>query len=302
MISKKRKRNIKSKKLLRGGGGFKNMRIALDSMNHWHVRRIRKKNRTANKQNHERFVVERDDTQGGDLEHNEYQGKTADSKCKSAQDRYIREFPNSIVGIKKYSGIDQGEEGACSFVGFLNLCLIAKKTSVLKSDVLKKWPAYWKKFGKNTSADIAETLDDMVRTVALKNTESIEYVPVRSEGNNENIWNQTYWVDSEEVIDYFSINKDIYLTCPWVYQNGYFVENLISYRKPLEINALQHSRTCVGFNKTQLLFADNWGTCEKGYSYEQKWTDGTDDHFIAGFSTVDKWAIYSHLRDLVYFK
>ena len=172
----------------------------------------------------------------------------------------------------------------------------------MKSDVIKNWEKYWSKFGKNTAADIAETLDDMVKAKALKNLSGINYVPVRSEGQSENIWNQIFWVDPKLVIDYFNINEAIYQTCPWVYQNGYFVESLIVNKTPLEINSLQHSRTCVGFNKTQLLFADNWGTCEPDYSYEQIWKDGTDDHFVAGFSTVDKWAIYSQLRDLVFFK
>jgi len=300
-LSKKRKfiNRRYSKKLLKGGGNFKNMRKKLDSMADWHVRRIRKKDRKASKQNHERFVSER---YGEHQDYHEYEGSNANKICKAAQDKYLREFPNSLVNIKKYNGLDQGQEGACSFVGFLNLCLVSKKTSILKSNVIKNWEKYWSKFGKNTAADIAETLDNMVRTKALKNTSGINYVPVRSEGHSENIWNQSFWVDPNTVINYFNVNETIYYTCPWVYQNGYFIESLIMNKTALEINSLQHSRTCVGFNKTQLLFADNWGTCQPGYCYEQIWTDGTDDHFIGGFSTVDKWAIYSHLRDLVFFK
>ena len=42
-----------------------------------------------------------------------------------------------------------------------------------------------------------------------------------------------------------------------VFQNGYLIANLLSQGIYVEINALEHSRTCVSFNDTHLLFADN---------------------------------------------
>ena len=157
------------------------------------------------------------------------------------------------------------------------------------------------KFKIDSASDIGEILDNIVKYRIIQNIENINYLPIRSEGNSENIWNQEHWSDISKVINYFNINEKIYHICPWVYQNGYFIENLIKNKIPCEINSLEHSRTCVGFNDSQLLFADNWGSChKKNYIFKQKWNDNTDDNFIAGFSTVNKWAIYSHVRDLVY--
>ena len=281
-----------------GSLSFKKMRTNLDSKLEWHSRRVRTKDIRYSKLNHEVFVVQRFCEL---LESNTYTGLIADNVFKQTQHKYELEFPNTIIDIKKYKGIDQKSEGACSFVGFINLCLITGNTEILKSDVIKKWKSYWNKFGSNSASDIGETLDNMVKNQILKDNKNIKYIPFRSEGNSENIWNQEYWVEPSKIINYFKIDEIIYYTCPWVYQNGYFIENLIKNKIPCEINSLEHSRTCVGFNDTQLLFADNWGSCnKKNYTYEQKWKDNTNDHFIAGFSTVNKWAIYSHLRDLVY--
>ena len=41
---------------------------------------------------------------------------------------------------------------------------------------------------------------------------------------------------------------------------------------PVEINALEHSRTCLGYNDHELLFADNWTK-----NYEQSSSNGTGD-------------------------
>ena len=51
------------------------------------------------------------------------------AKCtllnKSEQNQFLKiykeMFPNVVIDIDKYSGVDQRQEGACSFVAFLNL-------------------------------------------------------------------------------------------------------------------------------------------------------------------------------------
>ena len=89
--------------------------------------------------------------------------------------------------------------------------------------------------------------------------------------------------------------NEIYNQVPWIYQNAHLIESLIDSGKPVTINALEHTRTCIGYNENELLFADNWTKY-----YEQISQNGTDDHFRAGFSTINKWAIYSWMRDIVY--
>ena len=82
-----------------------------------------------------------------------------------------------------------------------------------------------------------------------------------------------------------------------VFQNGYLIENLLSQGMYVEINALEHSRTCVTFNYTHLLFPDNW---EDGY--EEMTSSGIGDSFSAGFSVVDNWVVYTNMRDIVYYR
>ena len=48
-------------------------------------------------------------------------------------------------------------------------------------------------------------------------------------------------------------------------------------------------------NEDSLIFADNWGM-----STEVTSDNPYNDNYSAGFSTIDKWAIYTWVRDLVY--
>ena len=104
----------------------------------------------------------------------------------------------------------------------------------------------------------------------------------------------------EEIKDKYlggeSKKDEIYEQVPWIYQNAHLIESLIDSGRPVTINALEHTRTCIGYNEDELLFADNWIK-----TYEQISANGTDDHFRAGFSTINKWAIYSWMRDIVYY-
>ena len=76
--------------------------------------------------------------------------------------------------------------------------------------------------------------------------------------------------------------------------HSYLVERLLDGGHPIAINALEHSRVAIGYNETHLLFADSWDT--KYYESNGTGTDVTN----AGFSVVDKWLIYTWMRDIAY--
>ena len=302
---RKIKTNKKFKKILKGGGYYKNLRLALDNGDD------------------NISIFQRARRRGTDKYHNiserapfadytfEYSLKTAKQKRdhKRLIDKHRNELKRNfnpqgillsdIIDDYHTYGLDQGAEGACSFVGFLNLILInGIDNEILNDDVISNWRSYWEQFQKDTSTDIAETLDDMFEYNCFKeNAENyINYVPMRSENHNENYHNVQFWSDEYKICEYFGIDKDEYDTLPWLFQQAYYIEDLLNKGIPIEINAREHSRTCVSFNDNYLLFADNWG--HEGY--EQSWNDSLEDNFFGGFSTANKWGIYSCVRDIVW--
>lgn len=82
---------------------------------------------------------------------------------------------------------------------------------------------------------------------------------------------------------------------------GNLIEGAIDSGVPIEVNALCHSRVCVAYNDTSLLFADNWA-----HAHTQTMSGMGNlvdfDVFAAGFSVVPKWGMYSAARDAVIFK
>ena len=209
-------------------------------------------------------------------------------------------FPNSIKLIDEYKGIDQGSEGACTLVGFLNLLKINGKTKIVKSkkpNVIRSWKKIWNSFNIEVSADIATTLDIMVKKKLFIGNpfELINYIPIRSEGRRELCFNEEYWVDEDILIEKYNINKKIYNETPWIYQIANKIESLLDENIPVLINAMEHTRTCIGYNDNKLLFADNWGM-----NYQQTSDNPYNDQFKAGFSTINKWAIYTWVRELVH--
>ena len=78
---------------------------------------------------------------------------------------------------------------------------------------------------------------------------------------------------------------------PQIYEVCNLVESLLDLGIPVQINAMEHSRVCVGYNDRELVFVDTWG----------------DDilipgQYYAGLSIVNKWKVYSQMRDLSYIK
>ena len=229
-------------------------------------------------------------------------------QVKEFREDLVRQFPNAVSPIRSYNGVDQGEEGACSFVGFLNLTILAGNKNLFRSsNIHKTWNNIWSTFGIDSASDIGQVLDEIIESKLFKDDVNIDqlinYIPIRSENNREMSFNKSFYkedTDLENIIEKYlgdySNKTEIYNQVSWIYQNANLIESLIDSGKPVTINALEHTRTCIGYNENELLFADNWTK-----NYEQISQNGTDDHFRAGFSTINKWAIYSWMRDIVFY-
>ena len=106
------------------------------------------------------------------------------------------EFPNTVIPLENYKGIDQGEEGACSFVSFLNMLNITNNQHILKANVFKNWEKTWHSFDVDAAADIGTVIDFMIINKSFKmDPHSIlTYVPIRSEGKRERCFNEDSWI------------------------------------------------------------------------------------------------------------
>jgi hypothetical protein len=208
----------------------------------------------------------------------------------------IKDFPNVLINILEFNCIDQGDEGSCSFVAFLNMTYLTHNKALIK---LKNWKKIWKLFNVNEPKDIAEILDKINETSLFINNINnyISYIPIRSNNFRELKFNTNYWTKNiTDILIKYEISIDIYNSISWLYQIAYFIETLIDEKIPLEINSLNHSRVCIGYNNKELLFADSWGE-----NYEQL-NKTTNDYYKGGYSRINKWIIYSWVRDLVYYK
>ena len=223
-------------------------------------------------------------------------------------------FPDCNL-IDDFESINQGHEGACSLVGFMNLCNITNNHAILNFNV-NDWESIWDLFkeedyldylgGTYSVVDIATTLDSLYATNSFNNHHMVQYVPIRSHDQCEGNYNNYFWIDSSIIINRFGITEDVYDVVPWLYQLGYLIEYLIDNGCPMEINALEHSRTCVAYNHEELLFADNWGddwsenSIMKTLPFNRGLNNTHNLSCTGGFSTIDKWVIYSNIKDIVY--
>jgi hypothetical protein len=67
----------------------------------------------------------------------------------------------------------------------------------------------------------------------------------------------------------------------------FLLESLIEQNIPITVNALEHTRTLVGYNDDKFIFADNWGHSTKSVDVDVSSAySKLEDNFIAGYSTV----------------
>lgn len=206
--------------------------------------------------------------------------------------RLKKEFPKVVIDMDKYDGVDQENEGACSFCAFLNMIHLTKNDSLFRqkwTTVKKSWKKLWKgtKCEAQTSGgticaakSIAHVLDNVLTHKIVKDfTKIIKYVPIRD--FSDKYYNARFQGGTfDDVVQ--NIQK--------------YIEGTLKRGIPMMINYGEHTRVAIGYNEDRLLFADSWG---KFYSEKSK--DGTDIN-EAGFSHVNKWMIYSFCRDTAYFE
>lgn len=205
---------------------------------------------------------------------------------------YKRQFKNVIIDIDEYHGINQGNEGACSFVAFLNMIHVSGMDDLYKkkwnSIYPYGWASMWGKLNICAAEDIADMLDRVNNAKILGDFSNLlVYFPIRSRGNGENYFNF-------EIVGEATVKKTALEATAEKIQAK--IEGLIARRIPVEINFAEHSRVAVGYNDTHLLFADSWGD-----KYSEQSADKRDTN-AAGFSTVEKNVVYTYAREIAYFE
>ena len=216
----------------------------------------------------------------------------------------IGTFPNAVIDVNKYNGIDQGQNGACSMVAIFNAFELHGHTKhFLKLPyykVKRSWRKYWKppmQIGTlDASSDLGEALD-MISKPLIKSHDGLIYMPLRSEDKREQCFNEEFWKnDKNMMIQRYNIpHPGEYEKMKHIYEIAYYIENQIDRGIPVVINVNEHCRVAVGYNQTKLLFADSWGR-----KYTQSNKSGSSVN-IAGFSVDCKWMVYCWARDLVTF-
>lgn len=180
-----------------------------------------------------------------------------------------------------YQGIDQGQEGACAFVGFLNLLTI----NDIKIPIHNNWERIWNIFpgsDENGLADIASMLDGLIEMGHIKHIlKNILYIPIKA-------LQESY------------LNPLITKTKNIIHNITKLITNYIDDGYSVLINSHEHTRVCVGYNDNYFMFADSWGndTVEIEFDDRDRLVNLTKN----GFSFAPKIMIASYVREIVIIK
>lgn len=226
------------------------------------------------------------------------------SNAQESRELILERFPNNVSKnvILNYDSIDQNDTCACSFVGYLNMIRIydaMHNTNLLPHNIKSKWKGIWNSFNVCSATDIAMTLDKMATNKQFAQAIQLtNYVPIRSAGVSERAFNKSFWVDKSVIVNRYEYAEMMHtrsatLWDEWLFQIAYLIESKIDSGIPVEINSQSHSRTCVAYNDNDLLFADNYGN-----DYAVDYTEM--EKCRLGFCSVNKWLVYSTVRDLCY--
>ncbi|GMI22919.1 hypothetical protein TeGR_g9840 [Tetraparma gracilis] len=193
----------------------------------------------------------------------------------------VDSFQLAIPGPKiiNYKNVDQEQEGACTFVSLLNLAALTGSNGMFR---VKSWKKAWRSFDTPMCEDLADALDLCAAHSLLSDSApaSLVYTPIRSRGKREMCFNTSFWTaDLAALAATYGVRVEDVEATPWVYQNARFVEHLLDEGTPVAINFAEHSRTCVGYNESSLLFCDNWAetyeeVCDTGGTYESVFRAG----------------------------
>lgn len=250
-----------------------------------------------------------------------------DAEIKEERQRLLEKFPRMVKKVSErifdLTTLDQAWDGACTIAALFNLLHIEGKDSYHPKKKIRKrrkamtwdqikqlkrnkngeqhgvyfhkkvYSKLQKQFGTygsdrvGTDATcIGETLQAGIEIKlpvimnVMKDT-SFRYIPITSESTG-----LTY------------LNRDIVGNDPAEIYNelAKYIETRIDNNIPIAISQNGHARVIVGYNDKSIMFLDSWGD-----NYAISNADN-DDKNKAGFSTMDKWEVYSSLRDIAYFE
>ena len=247
-------------------------------------------------------------------------GLTA-SGAKTRRQDLLSKF-KQVESLFKYYGhstatwnwIDQGADGACTIVSFLNLLHLTNREELTgkswkQMGFKKYWQNMYRQFNKYVNAkynmpelrDYADMLDvGLEQGVELhKNLQEAAgfvYFPVSGLGRetNKNPVLEEGESESKKRYNDFEKKRVLHLI-------GNHIESRIDRNIPVGLSFNGHARVVVAYNDTHLLFMDGWAPNSDQFVANQR-GDGHMDYYIDGFSTVEKFMVYKDCRDLVYFE
>jgi len=211
--------------------------------------------------------------------------------------------------------IDQGADGACTIVSFLNLLHLTNREKLTgkswkQMGFKKYWQKMYRQFNKYVNEnysmpelrDYADMLDiGLVLGRKLhkniQNDPDFVYFPISGISQNENNKNRLMLDDEEAAkkrYEDFGKRRVLHLI-------GNHIESRIDRNIPVGLSFNGHARVVVAYNDTHLLFMDGWAPNSDQFVANQR-GDGYMDYYIDGFSTVEKYMVYKDCRDLVYFE
>jgi len=218
-----------------------------------------------------------------------------------ARTRLFKAFPraSTVLGTG-FRAANQGADPCCSLVALVNMARLAHTPFF---PAMPRGDAWWKRLWRSPTCapfihdgieNYAGLLDALVGHGCL-DARAIAYVPMRSTGNRHNSFNTSFWKSESTVLAHFAdtVSAAQYHDTPWLYQIGHFIETHLALGTPIAISALFHCRVAIDANAHHVLFVDSWDT-----NYAEQSCGGRDT-FAAGFSTVDKWTLYSSVQDVV---
>lgn len=251
-------------------------------------------------------------------------GELDDDQKKEERERLLEVFPQMVSKVKDriqtLTTLDQSWDGACTVAALFNLLHLEGKDSYhpnvgkremtwdqirklskpnrsgeqhgvyfhdkVYKKLMKQFETYGNDRGGTDATCIGESLQAGMEIklpviVNIVGDPFFKYIPITSEVNGSTYLNSEIVGDDESEI-YNKLSK--------------YIEKLIDHNTPVAISQNGHARVIVGYNKKSVLFVDSWGD---NFSISNA---DSDDSFKAGFSTMDKWQVYSSLRDLAYFE
>lgn len=271
-------------------------------------------------------------------------------KLNDPERRSLREFTKAMfTGNDARLAIDPGEiltfqslyqevDGSCTFASLLTALHLSELDHLIpkpgwdgahvfvdaKGDPTNKMyfeAVWWPKFGISAPRDQGETMDRLASSGVFSEEQSNEilrrsrYIPVRSNGMNESMYNTSFW-DAEETKARFGLSEEEYAREAPIAEVGNLIEKLIDAGHPIMFGMNGHNTVIVGYNDTRVLCAGSWSDelirsyennensmrqFVKGQGFDNLHVMTQMDVYFAGFHHQDKYMVWNSIRDILYF-